>query len=248
MDFLSILGVLVGVAAILGGNFLEGGQWTGLLNLPAAMIVIGGTLGAVVLQTPKQTLQLAIRRFRWIYQPPNYDFSHYNKKLLQWSQIARREGLMGLEKLIAKESDPFVKKGLTLVADGFEPIQVRQLLEVEIVSQAQRNRQAAHVYESMGGYAPTIGIIGAVLGLIHVMDNLQDPSSLGSGIAVAFVATIYGVGIANLFLIPCANKIKAYAEEKSFLQEMVMEGLISIADGENTHAIKEKLDGFSQAA
>ena len=122
MDFLSILGVLVGVAAILGGNFLEGGQWTGLLNLPAAMIVIGGTLGAVVLQTPKQTLRLAIRRFRWIYQPPNYDFSHYNKKLLQWSQIARREGLMGLEKLIAKESDPFVKKGLTLVADGFEPI------------------------------------------------------------------------------------------------------------------------------
>lgn len=248
MDFLSIIGILIGVTAILGGNLIEGGHWQTLLNAPAALIVLGGTLGAVVLQTPKPLLILALRRSRWIFKPPLANFDKQNKKLIQWAQVARREGLLGLEKLIPKETNPFLKRGLSLVADGFEPVQIRQLLEVDIVNQAQRNKQAAHVFDSMGGYAPTIGIIGAVLGLIHVMSDLQDPSLLGDGIAVAFVATIYGVGLANLLLIPCANKIRNYAQEQSLLQEMFLEGLVSIAEGENPRSVKERIDAYSQAA
>ena len=248
MDFLSIIGVIIGVSAILGGNFLEGGHWSVLLNLPAALIVIGGTTGAVVLQTPRAVFLRAIRRFRWVYRPPQTDFTACNKKIFSWAQIARREGLLGLEKIIPKEKSAFLKRGLTLVADGFEPVNIRQLLEADIVNQEMRNKEAAYVYESMGGYAPTIGIIGAVLGLIHVMGDLQDPTMLGDGIAVAFVATIYGVGIANLLLIPCANKIKSYAREQALLQEMVMEGLVSIAEGENPRAVKEKLNAYALAA
>lgn len=248
MDLLSILGVVIGIAAILGGNFLEGGHLAILLNAPAALIVIGGTLGAVVLQTPRPIIALSLRRAKWIVSPPQLDFPRQNKKLLQWSQVARREGLLGLEKIIPKENEPFLKRGLVLLADGFEPHAIRQLLESDIISQERRNQQAAQVFESMGGYAPTIGIIGAVLGLIHVMTDLQDPSALGSGIAVAFVATIYGVGLANLLLLPCANKIKSYAKELSVLQEMAMEGFISIAEGDNPRTVKERLDAFAHAA
>ena len=248
MDFLSLIGIAIGVAAILAGNFLEGGHWSVLLNAPAALIVLGGTLGAVILQTPRSVLALALKRARWILVPPSYDHAVLRKKLVFWSQVARREGLLGLEKLIPAEASPFLRRGLNLVADGFEPSQIRQLLEVDISSQAQRNVQAAHVFESMGGYAPTIGIIGAVLGLIHVMTDLQDPGLLGEGIAVAFVATIYGVGIANLLLLPCAKKIKSYARELSALQEMVMEGLVSIAEGDNPRTVQERLDAYDHAA
>lgn len=244
MDLLSVVGVLVGIVAILGGNFLEGGQWQTLVNLPAGLIVIGGTFGAVALQTPRSIFMLAVARSRWIFAPPLSDFSGSLNKVVSWSQIARREGLLGLEKILQKEPNPFAKKGLSLLVDGFEAGEIRRVLELDVNSQDRRNREAAHVFESMGGYAPTIGIIGAVLGLIHVMGNLQDPSTLGSGIAVAFVATIYGVGFANLLLIPCANKIRAYGRQQSQLHEMLIEGVVGIAEGENPRAIDQKLRGF----
>lgn len=244
MDILSILGVVIGFAAIIGGNFLEGGHLQTLFNGPAAIIVVGGTLGAAILQTPKATLIKACKLSGWIVRPPSPNFQNDLKKIVNWANVARREGLLGLEKVVPKEQSGFAKKGLQLLVDGNEPVQIRSSLELDLMSYEQRHLDAAGVYDSMGGYAPTIGIIGAVLGLIHVMGNLSDPSMLGTGIAVAFVATIYGVGLANLFLLPVANKIRAYAQQEVRVREMIIEGLLSIAEGENPRAIQDKLRGF----
>ena len=244
MDILTLIGVIIGFAAIIGGNFLEGGHIDALLNGPAAIIVLGGTIGAAVLQTPKNVLLKSLSIFIWIIKPPSQNFSEIQKQIIKWAEVSRKNGLLGLENLASNNKDPFIKKGLQLLIDGKEPDQIRAVLELELCSTEQNNIDASKVYEAMGGYAPTIGIIGAVMGLIHVMGNLSDPSMLGGGIAVAFVATIYGVGIANLFLIPAANKLQAYSRNESQLKEMIIEGLISIAEGEHPRNIAEKLNGF----
>ena len=244
MDILTLIGVIIGFAAIIGGNFLEGGHIDALLNGPAAIIVLGGTIGAAVLQTPKNVLLKSLSIFIWIIKPPSQNFSEIQKQIIKWAEVSRKNGLLGLENLASNNKDPFIKKGLQLLIDGKEPDQIRAVLELELCSTEQNNIDASKVYEAMGGYAPTIGIIGAVMGLIHVMGNLSDPSMLGGGIAVAFVATIYGVGIANLFLIPVANKLQAYSRNESLLKEMIIEGLISIAEGEHPRNIAEKLNGF----
>lgn len=158
--------------------------------------------------------------------------------------MARKDGLLGLESVADAEPDPYARKGLQLLVDGAEPENIRSVLEVDFYTQEDRDLQAAKIYESMGGYAPTVGIIGAVMGLIHVMGNLADPSQLGTGIAVAFVATIYGVAIANLILLPLAGKIKTVVLRQSRYREMILEGLLSIADGENPRSIELKLQGF----
>ena len=244
MDILTLIGVIIGFAAIIGGNFLEGGHIDALLNGPAAIIVLGGTIGAAVLQTPKNVLLKSLSIFIWIIKPPSQNFAEIQKQIIKWAEVSRKNGLLGLENLASNNKDPFIKKGLQLLIDGKEPDQIRAVLELELCSTEQNNIDASKVYEAMGGYAPTIGIIGAVMGLIHVMGNLSDPSMLGGGIAVAFVATIYGVGIANLFLIPVANKLQAYSRNESQLKEMIIEGLISIAEGEHPRNIAEKLNGF----
>ena len=244
MDILSIIGVIIGFAAIIGGKFLEGGHISALVNGPAGLIVIGGTLGAAILQTPKPVFARAVRMFTWVINPPKDNFEETLKSIVSWANVARRDGLLGLEKVANNERNPFAKKGLQLLVDGREPEQIRTAMELELISRERRNIDAANVYEAMGGYAPTIGIIGAVMGLIHVMGNLADPSMLGSGIAVAFVATIYGVGLANLFLIPVANKLRAYARHESHVREMLIAGILAIADGENPRSIADKLKGF----
>jgi chemotaxis protein MotA len=244
VDILTLIGVIIGFAAIIGGNFLEGGHIDALLNGPAAIIVLGGTIGAAVLQTPKNVLLKSLSIFIWIIKPPSQNFAEIQKQIIKWAEVSRKNGLLGLENLASNNKDPFIKKGLQLLIDGKEPDQIRAVLELELCSTEQNNIDASKVYEAMGGYAPTIGIIGAVMGLIHVMGNLSDPSMLGGGIAVAFVATIYGVGIANLFLIPVANKLQAYSRNESQLKEMIIEGLISIAEGEHPRNIAEKLNGF----
>lgn len=248
MDILSLIGVVLGFAAIIGGNFLEGGHVNALVNGPAALIVIGGTLGAAALQTPKAVFLRAMRMLVWVFKPPQDDFDVSLKKILDWASTARRNGLLGLEKIAANEPNQYARKGLQLLVDGKEPEQIRLYMELELTSRERRNLEAAKVYDAMGGYAPTIGIIGAVMGLIHVMGNLADPSMLGSGIAVAFVSTIYGVGIANLFFIPIASKLRAYARHESHVREMLIEGLLSIAEGENPRSIGEKLKGFYEDA
>jgi chemotaxis protein MotA len=246
MDVLSVVGILIGLIAILGGNWLEGGHIGALMNGPAALIVIGGTFGAATLQTPLPLLKLALQRVRWVFVPPVVDFSGGIKKIVRWAVAARKEGLLGLETMADSERDLFARKGLQLLVDGSEPDSIRGVLEMESDLRHQRDVDAAKFFDSMGGYSPTIGIIGAVMGLIEVMGNLADPSKLGPGIATAFVATIYGVSLANLLLIPIANKLRARARVEAMYREMIVEGLIAIADGENPRAIELKVNGFLQ--
>ncbi len=244
MDILSLIGVLLALLAILGGNALEGGHIDSLINGPAMVIVIGGTIGAILLQTPMSVFIHAIRVAGSVFFPPRLNLTSSIDKLVDWSNIARKEGLLGLEEIAETEPDLFVRKGMQLLVDGTEPEVIRNILEVELDSREHHDIQAAKVFESMGGYSPTIGIIGAVMGLIHVMQNLADPSKLGSGIATAFVATIYGVGLANLFLLPFGNKLKSIAMGKSHHRDMIIEGIVSIAEGENPRNIESKLQGY----
>lgn len=244
MDMLSIIGVIIGFAAIMGGNYLEGGSLSGLVNLPAAVIVLGGTFGAALLQTPLNGLKTAFARLSLVFKPPPIAFQSGVDKMVRWAVSARKEGLLGLETIAETERDTFARKGLQLLVDGSEPENIRNIMEVESLIIEQRDIDAAKFYESMGGYAPTIGIIGAVMGLIHVMGNLADPSRLGAGIAVAFVATIYGVAFANLLLLPIASKLRLRAREEAQYRGLVVEGIIAIAEGENPRAIELKLTGF----
>lgn len=244
MDILSIAGILLGFGAIIIGQQLEGGHLTTILNSVALLIVLGGTLGAVMLQTPLPTFMRALKITRWVFVPPHHSTAQSLAKILNWSQVARREGLLQLEALAAKEKDSFTQKGLQLIADGAEPELIRDILETDLDIIENRDLQAAKVYDAMGGYSPTIGIIGAVLGLIHVMGNLADPSALGSGIAVAFVATIYGVGFANLFFLPVGNKLKTLVLQRTQHQMMLIDGLISVADGDNPRSIESRLQAY----
>jgi len=244
IDILSFLGLTIGVAAILVGQYLEGGHIGQLLNGPAILIVLGGTLGAVMLQSPFSTFTRGMRMLFWTFSPPIVENEEAIEKIVSWSDIARKEGLLGLENIEEAERDPFTRKGLQLLVDGSEPENIRSILEVEIYTKEHSDNQGARIYESMGGYSPTIGIIGAVIGLIQVMGNLSDPSKLGSGIAVAFVATIYGVGAANLIFLPIATKLKNIVHTQSQFREMIVEGVVSIAEGENPRNIETKLFGF----
>lgn len=244
MDILSIVGIIIAFAALLGGNFLEGGAWQSLVNIPAALIVFGGTLGAAMLQTPLIILKRSLELLFWVLKPPPVYFSKSIKKVSGWAEISRKNGLLGLEKISMKEKNAFAKKALDLLVDGSSTQAIRRILEADLALSEQRDIDAVKVYASMGGYAPTIGIIGAVMGLIYVMRNLADPSELGSGIAIAFVATIYGVAIANLIFLPIANKLTLYINQQSQEKELFIEGIIYIADGESPKAIEMKLSGY----
>lgn len=244
MDSLSIIGLFLGIAAILVGQHLEGGHLGTLLNGPAILIVLGGTFGAVMLQSPLPTFLRGMRMLGWVFMPPRLAAETAIEKLVNWSNIARKEGLLGLENIEETEADPFTRKGLQLLVDGSEPDSIRGIMEVEITTKEHHDLSAARIFESMGGYSPTIGIIGAVLGLIQVMGNLSDPGKLGSGIAVAFVATIYGVGAANLIFLPIATKLKNIIHGHVRYREMIVEGMASIAEGENPRNIETKLLGF----
>ncbi len=244
LDTLTLLGLLVALAAIIGGNILEGGKTQTLVQLTALVIVLGGTLGAIMVQTQRPTFYRAMRMFSWVFSPPVVDAAGTIRKIVGWSQTARKEGLLGLENIADNEKHDFSRKALQLLVDGSEPETIRNILEVDINSLEESQMNAAQVYESMGGYAPTIGIIGAVMGLIHVMNNLADPAALGAGIAVAFVATIYGVGLANLFFLPISNKLKSLVTSQTRYHEMVMDGISSIAEGENPRNIETKLQGY----
>ncbi len=244
MDRLSLFGALFALVAIFGGNYIEGGHVDTLLDGAAALIVFGGTLGAGLLQTPAADMRRALSILGWVFNSPNLDFNQGIEKVVGWSMHARRYGLLGLEKQADLENDAFLRKGLQLIADGSELEVIRDVMEVELNVREQRDLQAAKFFESMGGYAPTIGIIGAVMGLIHVMSNLAEPSALGAGIATAFVATIYGVAIANLLLLPIASKLRAIILAGYQYREMMLEGLLSIAQGQNPVAIRIKLEGY----
>ena len=245
MDVLSLIGIIMAFVAIIGGNYLEGGHLGALANGPAALIVLGGTVGAALLQSPMSAFKRAMQTVVWILFPPRIDMTGGIDRVVNWSLTARKEGLLGLEGMADTEPDSYSRKGLQLLVDGVEPETIRSVLEVDYMTQESRDIEAAKVFESMGGYAPTIGIMGAVMGLIHVMGNLAGPGQRGSGIAVACVATIDGVASANLVLLPIASKLKAIAMRQSLYREMLLEGILSIAEGENPRSIELKLQGFT---
>jgi chemotaxis protein MotA len=244
VDKISIAGLAIGLVAIVGGQILEGGHLTSLVQPTALLIVLGGTLGAVLLQSPFHVFRRGIQMARWIWVPPLIEQKRLIDQIGSWSQVSRREGLLALENFIPQIKDPFAKKGLQMLVDGADPERLRELLEVEIDAFEEEMKQSARIWEAAGGYSPTIGILGAVMGLIHVMENLTDPSKLGAGIAVAFVATIYGVGLANLIYLPIAGKLKYYIGRMVTVREMLVDGLIGIAVGDNPRIIEARLKGY----
>lgn len=246
MDILTLVGLTIAVGAIIGGNLLEGGHTDSLMQSTAFLIVMGGTLGAVMVQTPMATFLHSMKLVKWVFIPPKAEVNEMVDKILEWSQIARREGLLGLQDISDEEKDVFSQKGLQMLVDGNEPDVIRMVMETDLTVSEARDLSAAKVYEGFGGYSPTIGIIGAVMGLIHVMNNLADPASLGPGIAVAFVATIYGIGMANIFFLPMASKLKSIISEQVQFREMIIDGLVSVAEGENPRSIESKLQSYKR--
>lgn len=245
MDVVSVAGLLIGFVAIIGGQLLEGGHLSSLIQPTAFMIVMGGTFGAVLLQSPWRTFRSGVAMTLWIVRPPVPPLGELIEQIVGWSGTARREGLLALERRITEVPDPYMQRGLQLLVDGIEPESIREVLEIEIHTWETEMKQASKIWEAAGGYAPTVGILGAVMGLIHVMENLSDPSKLGAGIAVAFVATIYGVGSANLIFLPIAKKLQANITRLVAVREMVLDGLISIAHGDNPRIIETKLLGYT---
>lgn len=232
------------MAAIIGGQVLEGGHLASLLQPTALLIVGGGTLGAVMLQSPFHVFKRGVQMGGWIWVPPVIEQKRLLDQINQWSQVSRREGLLALENFVAQLKDPFARKGLQLLVDGADPERLREVLEVEIATFEDEMKQSARIWEAAGGYSPTIGILGAVMGLIHVMENLTDPAKLGAGIATAFVATIYGVGLANLVYLPIAAKLKYHIGRMVAAREMLVDGLIGIAVGDNPRIIESRLRGY----
>lgn len=245
MDFLSLLGLVLAVVAIMVGAVLKGAGIQSLLSAAAFMIVVVGTIAAILVQTPYKVMKHALQILPWVVRPPNHDGPKVIQMMVDWSGAARKQGLLGLEPMLNDpQLDDFMRKGLQLVVDGSEPETVRAIMEVELSSREHADTRAARVFEGMGVYAPTLGIIGAVLGLMAVMQNLADPTKLGHGIGAAFVATVYGIGLANLVFLPIANKLKTVTQTQSHMREMMIEGLVAIAQGDNPRVIEIKLQGY----
>lgn len=240
----SIIGLLMGCVAIVGGNLMEGGRIESIIQPTAAVIVFGGTFGATLLSFPMKDILKAIAALREVFGKEKIDFEEYIKEILRYSLITRKAGLVGLEQEIQRQENPFIRRALRLAVDGAPPEALRDILSQENITYSEEKKRIARVFETAGGFAPTIGIIGAVLGLIHVMENLADPSKLGAGIAVAFVATVYGVGSANLVLLPISKKIINNLNSILFLREMIIEGVIGIQQGINPYYLEQKLRAF----
>ena len=244
MDILSIIGLVLAFNAVVVGAVLRGAGVMALVSVEALVIVGVGTIAATCIQTPLPVMKHALKIFPWIVRPPSRDGRQIITKIVEWSNTARKQGLLGLEPLIERESDEFVKKALQLVVDGSEPEAISNAMYVELNMREHADITAAKMFEGAGTYSPTLGIIGAVLGLMAVLQNLSDPSKLGAGIASAFTATIYGISFANLFFLPIAGKLKGIIHRQTQFREMIIDGMMCIAQGENPRAIEAKLQGY----
>ncbi|HEY7097317.1 MAG TPA: flagellar motor protein [Terriglobales bacterium] len=244
MDKASWGGVIIGLGGIVGGLLLEGGNLSQVLQPTAAMIVFGGTLGAVLIQFPLPVVLNAFRSLVDVFVGPKTDPQEMVRELVKYAHKARREGIVSLDGTLEMIEDPFLKKSLMLAVDGTEPQELRKMMELDLDNQAEHEERTPQVFESAGGFSPTIGIIGAVLGLIQVMQHLDKIDEVGRGIAVAFVATIYGVGAANLLFLPSAGKLKIRLREQQLIREMTLEGVVSILEGMNPRMLETKLLGF----
>ena len=247
MDITTIGGLLLGVAGILLGQWLEGGHVGSILQATAAVIVFGGTFGAVMVSFPRKDFVRGLKLFRLAFTEPREDLPAVTAQIVELATVARRDGVLALESKLPEIEDRFLRKALSYVVDGVDASVARSSLEAAIDAEHQENTVGAKVWEAAGGYSPTIGIIGAVLGLIHVMENLSDPSKLGGGIAVAFVATVYGVAAANLIYLPVANKLKRKFTLASERKVVITEGALAIQEGLNPRVLEEKLRALSGA-
>ena len=248
MDAGSLGGILLALAGILAGLLLEGGHLGQVLQPTAAMIVFGGTLGAVMLQFPLGTVFAAARRLVRLFLHRSDGGDSMLRQIVAFADKARRHGIVSLDQELPAVADPFLHQALMLAVDGTEPAELRRIMEVQIENVSENEARIPAVFESAGGFSPTIGIIGAVIGLIQVMQHLDHMDEVGRGIAVAFVATIYGVGSANLFFLPAAGKLRQRARDQQRLREMALEGVISIIEGMNPRMIEIKLASFRGAA
>ena len=244
MDKGSFGGVILAIGGILLGLTLEGGKIAQVMQPTAAMIVLGGTIGAVMLQFPLSVVLHAFGRLGSVFFEKASGTSAQIDQMVAFANKARKDGVVSLDSEVQKIKDPFLKKSLMLAVDGTEPQELRKMMELDLDNKAEHEEHIPKVFEAAGGFAPTVGIIGAVLGLIQVMQHLDDINEVGKGIAVAFVATIYGVGLANLFFLPSSGKIKMRIREDQIVREMVLEGVISILEGMNPRMLETKLKGF----
>ena len=245
MDWGSLAGLLLAVGGIVAGQMLDGGQARSLVQPAAFLIVVVGTLGAVLMQSGLRNFIRAIAMARHAFMRPDDDHGRLSRSFVFWSNMVRREGLLSLERHYERETDPFIRKGLRMIVDGTDAARLRLVLEQDINIYERRERAVARVWELAGGYAPTVGILGAVLGLIQVMENLGDPTRLGAGIAVAFVATVYGVGLANLVFLPIGGKLKAMVQNEVGRREMLTEVMAGLAAGDNPRLIEDRMAAWA---
>jgi chemotaxis protein MotA len=243
-DLATIFGLVCAFGLILLGNHLEGGHLSSIIQPTAALIVFGGTLGATMVGFPMSTFVAALKSVKVFFGEAKHDSRGLLDEIVRYAQIARREGIIALEEHVQKVTEPFFRRAFLMVVDGVDSKTITETLELELSELDHEGEQPAKVWEAAGGYCPTVGILGAVLGLIHVMSNLSDINAVGSGIAVAFVATIYGVGAANIVCLPAANKLKAKHRSEMMMREMIMYGAIAIQQGDNPKLIEGKLSVF----
>lgn len=245
MDIATLIGIIAGIAAVISGFLWEGGQLSGLVQKTAALIVFGGTIAAVVASFPSHRLRTIPAAVRMAFGRNDNDPRKWMEELVDMSSTARRSGVLALERQVMDHPHPFLKDGIQMVVDGTDQDVIRQIMELEIDSVEQKHEGYAKIFESAGGYAPTMGIIGTVMGLIQVLGSLTDPTGLGPAIAVAFTATLYGVASANLIFLPIASKIKSRSAEDIQMMEMLLEGVLAIQNGENPHLVRKRLESFT---
>jgi len=248
VDKSTVGGILVALSGLALGLVLEGGKLAQVLQPTAALIVLGGTLGAVMVQFPLRILKQALLQLKNVFFDPAPEPDAMVKNLLRYAWKARKEGILSLDDEVEKIQDPFLKESLMLAIDGVNAKDLRKMMELQLDYRGEKEERVPKVFEAAAGFSPTIGIIGAVLGLIQVMQHLQDINEVGRGIAVAFVATIYGVAAANLVFLPCAGKLKIRIRERQVIQEMTLEAVLAIVEGSNPRALEQQLAGCLEAA
>jgi chemotaxis protein MotA len=244
MDLATVIGLVLGFGAVFASLILEGGNIGSLINLPAGVLVIGGTLGATTVCVSLSTMTGLVGITMKAFFAKPHDPRHTIEELVGLAERARREGLLVLEEQARNAEDPFLRKGIQLAVDGVDPQTLRTVLETEVHNMIERHHAGASVYDTMGGFAPTMGIIGTVMGLVHMLENLSEPGKMGHAIASAFIATLYGVIVANLVFLPLGNKLKAMSAHEAHARRMLIEGILSIQAGDNPRVVQEKLNAF----
>jgi chemotaxis protein MotA len=244
LDITIVLGIIAGIIALIGGFLWEGGEFTGLLQGTSALIVFGGTFAAVVISYPASKLKTIPTALRMAFSREDNPTKQYIEDLVSMAATSRRSGVLALERTSSEHPNAFLREGLQLVIDGTEQEQIKQILELELDAIEHKHEGYAKIFESAGGYAPTMGIIGTVMGLIHVLGSLTEPTALGPSIAVAFIATLYGVASANLIFLPIASKIRAASESEIITMDLLLQGILAIQNGENPKLVRKKLEFF----